>query len=235
MVETTPRYAIYFVPAVESNLYRFGASVLGYDCYSGADLALDGVDATRGIDWPALTEEPRRYGFHATLKAPFFLSPACEEAQLASAVQSFAGLGRAVASFDPEVRRIGEFVAVVPRVRNPELDELAHQCVTIFDAFRAPMTAQERSRRLASGLSQSQLQNLDRWGYPYLFEDFRFHMTLTGKVPAKAREAIVTQLAAGFSRVCGAQPVIVDRLALLKQDGETARFRVISQDVFGPR
>ena len=73
------------------------------------------------------------------------------------------------------------FTAIVPGRANPAVNALAADCTTIFDAFRAPMSPQERARRLASGLNQSQIENLDRWGYPYLFADFRFHMTLTGR------------------------------------------------------
>ena len=83
---------------------------------------------------------------------------------------------------------IGGFVAIVPATPSPGLDELAADCVTGFERFRLPMTAQERSRRLAAGLSQHQTANLERWGYPYVFEEFRFHMTLTdasGRIGAR--------------------------------------------------
>ncbi|HMJ45461.1 MAG TPA: phosphonate metabolism protein, partial [Pseudolabrys sp.] len=83
-----PRYAIYFVPGTDSELYRFGASVLGYDCYTGRDIALiDGADAS---SWSEFVREPRIYGFHATLKAPFYLAKGSNEADLERAVLDFA-------------------------------------------------------------------------------------------------------------------------------------------------
>ena len=35
MADQAPRYAVYFVPAADSDLYRFGSAVLQYDGYTG--------------------------------------------------------------------------------------------------------------------------------------------------------------------------------------------------------
>ena len=231
-VEPWTRYAIYFVPAAETELYRFGSSILGYDCYSGNDVPAPMEFEPEAALWRELTREPRRYGFHATLKAPFHLSPACTEAQLTSAFLSFAALGHAVGRVAPEVALISGFTAVVPRQPSDAVAALANKCTTMFDAFRAPMSARERARRVAADLSQSQIHNLERWGYPYLFRDFRFHMTLTGKLAQARAKAVLAQLRAGFGRACGEQELAIDRLALLKQEGERAPFRVICQIEF---
>lgn len=222
-----PRYAIYFVPGPDTELHRFGAAVLGYDCYSGTELAYPHDLGLDRAEWEALTQEPRRYGFHATLKAPFYLSPSCTEAQLAAAVENFVALGRVVPVIAPEVRLLAGFVAIVPREPSPAVDALAADCVTIFDAYRAPMSPQERARRAASRLSAAQLANLDRWGYPYLFGEFRFHMTLTGRLDAKRRDAVLEHMRAAFARRCGDDPIAIDRIALMRQDRADARFRVI--------
>src|ERR1700681_3275108 len=68
-----PRFAIYFVPAADTALYRFGAAVLGYDCYSGEAVARLRDVGVPQPEWAALTAEPRTCGFHASLKAPFRL------------------------------------------------------------------------------------------------------------------------------------------------------------------
>jgi Protein of unknown function (DUF1045) len=86
----------------------------------------------------------------------------------------------------------------VPRRPTPALAALASHCTTSFDVFRAPMTKKERVRRMASHLSPSQMQNLDRWGYPFVFEDFRFHMTLT--VPCPRQLAITLSPCSGGPR-----------------------------------
>jgi len=227
MTDSEPRYAVYFVPAAESKLYRFGSTVLQYDCYAGTAIFPPPEFRDQPDEWRKATEEPRRYGFHATLKAPFYLAPACSEDQLVSAFRSFAAIGRAVAAIEPVVAMLSGFAAIVPQQPSPTVDALAADCTRIFDAFRAPMTAQERARRLASGLNPNQIENLDRWGYPYLFADFRFHMTLTGRIEAERREATVSALRGAFQRVCDG-PIAVDRLALTRQDTPTAAFRVLS-------
>lgn len=226
-----PRYAIYFIPPPSSRLYRYGSAVLGYDCYTGNDVAFPDSFGGSAVDWNELTAAPRRYGFHATLKAPFFLAPSCTEQQLVNALQNFAGLGHALHSFVPALRELEDFIAVVPQQPEASLNALAASCTTLFDAYRAPMSPQERARRLASDLSQSQIQNLDRWGYPFVLSDFRFHMTLTGAVPQRRRKAVLEVLRDGLHHMKVESPIALDRLTLMKQDTAQAPFRVLDQPV----
>ena len=230
MIDQAPRYAVYFVPAASSDLYGFGSSILGYDCYTGEDLPFPDELAHDCDTWRQLTEEPRCYGFHATLKAPFRLTPSLTEAELVAAFRDFAAPARPIARFAPEVHLLGAFTAIVPRAPCAALVDLANRCTTAFDVFRAPMPAEERARRMTAGLSERQLRHLDRWGYPYVFDDFRFHMTLTGKVPAECRDAALAMLRKSFAARCGEKRVAVDRLGLFKQDDARGRFRVLCAD-----
>ncbi len=232
-MEAGPRFAIYFVPAADTPLYRFGAAVLGYDCYTGAALGAWRDAALDETEWAALTAEPRTYGFHATLKAPFRLGAEFDQADLLADLQTLANSITIIPTIEPRVELIGGFVAIVPATPSPRLDELAAHCVTGFERFRLPMTAQERSRRLAAGLSRHQIANLERWGYPYVFEEFRFHMTLTGRIGPDRRAAIQALLRDEFARACGDEPIRLDRLALVRQDDRDAAFRVIGQAELG--
>jgi Protein of unknown function (DUF1045) len=218
------RYAIYFIPSADGALYRLGSSLLGYDCYRGTDVAFP-----RGLpdDWTELTAAPRRYGFHGTLVAPFRLAPDHDEWDLVHAVASFVPAGD-IAAIEPVVHALGRFIAIVPRARNAVLDRLAAECVTTFDRFRAPLSAADRARR-EMDLSARERVNLERWGYPYVFEDFRFHMTLTGPVADDRRAGIVDLLAARLAQVHGSGVVPIDRIALLRQDGADQRFRVLHE------
>src|SRR5262245_44541671 len=175
-----PRYAIYFVPPPDSGFYRFGAGFLGYDCYSGADLGYTEKTGLRQAEWAALTRTPRTYGFHATLKAPFRLLPTLAETQLVAELEGFARSPRVIPEIAPTVQTLGQFIALVPTRAEASLDRLAADCVTAFDGYRRPVPPEERHKRLATGLSPRQVENLDRWGYPYVLDEFRFHMTLTG-------------------------------------------------------
>ena len=225
----SPRFAIYFVPAAASGLYRFGAAVLGYDCYSGEAVAHQRAGELSEADWAALTAEPRRYGFHATLKAPFRLRSEFTEDDLVAELRDLAAAITRFPRFEATVDLIAGFVAIVPQSPAAAVDRLAADCLTRFDRFRAPLTADEKARRTAAGLSAAQAAHLERWGYPYVLEEFRFHMTLTGHLAVDRRAAIHALLRQAFAQACGVRPIVLDRLTLVRQDQADAPFRVVAQ------
>jgi Protein of unknown function (DUF1045) len=232
-VPVNPRYAVYFVPAAESALYRFGASVLGYDCYTGSDVGFPIPLPTDQSAWREVTAEPRRYGFHATMKAPFHLAEGTEEAALIEAFHTFCRSTAVAAGFAPTVAVLEGFVAIVPAAPEPAVDRLAAACVTAFDRFRAPPGGQDRARRLAAGPSERQVGNLDRWGYPYVFDEFRLHLTLTGRLGVDRQASALSFLREGLAVAHGAGPVPIDRMALLRQDRRDSRFTIIRHAAIG--
>jgi len=219
-----PRYAIYYAPSSDSALHRFGSTMLGYDAADGADLPFpDGV----APDWHELTEDPRKYGFHATLKAPMALADGTDEAGLIDACAAFAGCARPIPVIEPVVDAISGFIAVIPARRSDELQQLAADCVTEFDRFRPPLTPEDRARRKPDRLTERQREYLDRWGYPYVMEEFRFHMTLTGRLGDERRGAVVAWLCERFAAL-ELKTIAIDRIALFKQDHAASRFRIIA-------
>jgi putative phosphonate metabolism protein len=221
-----PRYAIYYAPAPGSDLDRFGAQLLGYDAFTGVDLPFpDGV-LQRVPNWRDLTSDPRKYGFHATLKAPLALAPGQAEAGLLAACEAFAASPRRLPVIRPIVSSISGFIAVVPAEPSGELERLAADCTREFDSFRAPLTAEDRARRNPSRLTPRQCDHLDRWGYPYVMEDFRFHMTLTGRLDAERREPVLNMLRDRFTAI-GLTELAIDRLALFHQESAGSRFAII--------
>ena len=229
----TPRYAIYFVPAHLGDLDRFGAHLLGYDAFTGEELPFPDRLETTVPDWRQLTDDPRKYGFHATLKAPLKLAAGTTEAGLLEACESFAGETRPVPLIQPMVDSIGDFIAIVPSQRTAELEQLAADCVDHFDRFRAPLTPQDRARRNPDRLAPRQREHLDRWGYPHVMEDFRFHMTLTGRLPAERRKTILPMLRQRFAALRIAT-LAVDRIAVFRQDGADSRFRIVRDYALAP-
>jgi putative phosphonate metabolism protein len=223
-----PRYAIYYTAAPGSALDRFGASLLGYEADGGDELPFpDGVIQTIP-DWRDLTQDPRKYGFHATLKAPMALADGKAAAQLAAACELFADLVRPVPVIQPVVDSISGFIAVIPAEPSAELELLAADATKAFDSFRAPLSPEDRARRSPDKLTPRQRDYLDRWGYPYVFEEFRFHMTLTGRLPAERREPIVAMLRGRFAAT-GIGPLAIDAIALCRQENPNSRFRVIGR------
>ena len=229
--QLAPRYAIYFVPGRDTELYQFGASVLGYDCYTGHYKA--GIGGADSPSWKEVVHEPRVYGFHATLKAPFYLANGSNEADLKDAVREFAANHAAVTAGKLVVRELGTFVALVPDARSPHVNRLAQACVQELDGFRAPLRALERGRRLATDLTAGQIENLERWGYPYVAEDFRFHMTLTGPLALPERNQALRFLCDRFEQVRGVNPVTVDQIVVARQADAVAAFRVIQMATLG--
>jgi putative phosphonate metabolism protein len=224
----SPRYAIYYAPAPGGALDRFGAALLGYDAFTGEDLPFPEGVLRATPDWHGLTGDPRKYGFHATLKAPMSLAPGRTEAELVSACDAFAATPRAIPVITPVVDSISGFIAVIPAEPSAELIRLAADCVTEFDAFRAPLTEADRARRNPSQLTPRQSEYLDRWGYPYVMDDFRFHMTLTGRVGAERRETLVSMLRGHFAML-GLTSLAIDRIALFRQNNANSRFRIVRQ------
>jgi hypothetical protein len=141
-----PRYAIYFVPPADCALYRFGAGVLGYDCYTGERLRHPQDIALSASEWAQLTHEPRKYGFHATLKAPFRLLPPFTEMDLTAELERFAAIPRTLPAIEPAIRSLARFIAVVAAAPSMALDRLAADGVMAFDRFRRPLTSHERGQ-----------------------------------------------------------------------------------------
>lgn len=218
------RHALYIAPPALSDLWRFGAAVLGYDAETGAELPQlvpPGFDAQA---FRALTEDPRRYGFHATLKAPFRLAQGCSEEALLAALRDFCD-GRAAFRLPRlEVRAVGAdargdaFIALVEPEPTPALLDLERAVVTGFDAFRAPLSEAEIARRRPERLSPQARANLERWGYPGVLDCFRFHLTLTGRVPAADVRRLEAALAALHADHVPRPGLLVDQLALFVQE-----------------
>ncbi|SFM43850.1 putative phosphonate metabolism protein [Bradyrhizobium sp. Rc3b] len=223
-----PRYAIYFAAGSDSALSRFGAELLGYDAYSGNELAFP-ADALRvAPDWRDVSADPRKYGFHATLKAPMALVSGRTEAEMMAACAAFAGRPRPLPVIRPVVDSISGFIAVIPAEPVEALQQLAADCARDFDSFRAALSADDRARRKPEKLSERQRDYLDRWGYPYVMEEFRFHMTLTGRLDAERRGPILDMLRTRFAAL-GIETLAIDRIALFRQDDASARFHIVDE------
>ena len=221
------RYAIYFTPPSGDALLKVAANWLGRSAFSGEAVKVPAIRTLAAEDIAALTEEPRRYGFHATLKAPFRLDTAYNESDLLSALMYFASSSRPFMIPRLRVQGIGPFFALVPEEPVAELNQLANDGVVSFDRFRAPLRDSEIAKRRPERLSEAQRQNLDRWGYPYVFDEFRFHMTLTGSVEEKQRPHVERVLDDFFAPVLD-DAVEVANLALFVESEKGAPFEIHS-------
>jgi putative phosphonate metabolism protein len=220
-----PRYALYFAPRPSSDWGRFGARWLGRDPATGAGVEQPVIAGVSPAAFHALTDAPRAYGFHATLKAPFALREGASCKALAAALARFCRARRPIPLPPLEVQRLDDFIALVPVRREGRVNELAADCEREFEPFRAPLAPAELDRRRRAGLSPRQDRYLEAWGYPYVFAEFRFHLTLTGRVDAAPPDQLTSLVAAARAALPPA-PLALDAVALFEQPDPAAPFRL---------
>lgn len=221
------RFAIYALP--EGGFYRKGAEWLGWDSVAGRACAHPDLPALPQTP-ERITATPRKYGLHGTLKPPFRLADGYGPRDMEAACAALAARMAPVTLPALVIRRLGGFIAAVPTEETPDLRHLADECVRDLDVLRAPADAAELSRRRKAGLSARQEELLAQWGYPYVMEEFRFHITLTGHLPHGEVEAVTEALKAHFAPVLP-KPFVIGDIALL---GEyEGRFHLIHRYALG--
>jgi putative phosphonate metabolism protein len=229
------RYAVYFSPAPHTRWWAFGCAWLGYDAEACRAVPQPAIPDLPGDVFAAVTGVPWRYGFHATLKAPMRLADGVEEADFLAAVARLAAGWKAFTLPPLRVERLGSFLACTTAARDPRVHALADECVRELDAFRAPADAEEIARREAAGLGDAQRALLARWGYPYVLDEYRFHMTLTGPLDRVLPqvEIAVTEAATEAVAALADEPLVCDALCVYTQVARGAPFRLRSRQAFG--
>ncbi|KAF0968273.1 MULTISPECIES: DUF1045 domain-containing protein [Gordonia] len=175
----------------------------------------------------AITVAARSYGFHGTLKPPFRLAAGRSLDELACAVADLAARTPAVSIPRLRLGRLESFFALVPGVDDQPLRSVADAVVTGLDTFRAPLTDEDRARRNPDALTPRQRELLERWGYPYVLDEFRFHLTLTDRIPDDRRSEVGGVLQSWFADVLG-HDIPLDVLTVLIQETPGAPFRLHS-------
>ncbi len=231
------RYALYLTPPLDSDLWRFGAEVIGRDAATGLDVEGFAPEGETPESWRTLTHEPRRYGFHATVIAPFRLRADLDVIDLYDAVAAFARANQPFDAGPLQVGRIGAsdgraFVALRPEGRAPHLHAFEERAVRKLDPLRAPLTDAERGKREAARLTPLQRYYLDVWGYPYVLNEFRTHFTLTNALvdPAPAEKALRWD----FQMRVASPALRIERLALFGERRQDGLFEIVREFPLGP-
>ena len=188
------RVGIYYAPAADDPLARAGAAWLGRDAEANTTIAQPVLD-----DIAAVTADARGYGFHATLKPPMRLAEGQGWADMLNGAEALAGR---IAPFDLPALAVAEvhgFLALRETAPCPALQALADQCVAELDYLRAPASVEEIARRRKSPLTAVQDALLLRWGYPYVFGAWFFHMTLTRRLSTAEKDYWQPQAEAFFA------------------------------------
>jgi putative phosphonate metabolism protein len=226
------RYAVYYAAPPDSPLERFGTTWLGRHHRTGAMLEQPAVPGIQPERLRALTASPRRYGFHGTLKAPFRLAAGRTAEELHAAASAFAAARPAFTLPPLVIADLQGFLAFVPAEPAAPLDDLAAACVRAFEPFRAPSTVEEIARRPLHRLSERQRRQLEAFGYPYVFADFGFHMTLTERL-ADADKAILLPHLQRLGRPLEAEPFTLDAIAVYEEPTPGAAFAMTGRFPLG--
>lgn len=181
-MQAEPRVAVYYATLPHDPLTEAAAAWLGRDPEGNAPVPQPDV---AGL--PEVTAEPRQYGFHATLKPPMRLARRRTWPDL---LRATAALAARIPPFDLPPLAVAElhgFLALRETVPCPALQTLADACVEQLDWLRAPLSEAELTRRRKGKLTPEHDALLVRWGYPYVFGAWFFHMTLTRRLTAAER------------------------------------------------
>jgi putative phosphonate metabolism protein len=223
------RYAVYFAPRADSAWWRAGSRWLGRCASRLEPLPQAPLPGVPTPELHRLTQAPRRYGWHATLKAPFALAPGVDAEQLR------AGLRGLCEDFEPftmptlKVAMLDDFLALVPEPGSRAIEDIAAACVTRVHALAAPLAPAEIERRRAAGLTQEEDALLLRWGYPFVLERFRFHLSLTGTLRDAAPSIVQAIEDAARERFAGLPACRFDTLSLFAEPRSGADFVLLEQ------
>ncbi|HYD78986.1 MAG TPA: DUF1045 domain-containing protein [Paucimonas sp.] len=235
------RYALYFAPRSDSPWWKAGCLWLGRDPISGAELQQPEVPGLPRLLLAKLTSDARRYGFHATLKAPFRLQSGFTEAHLLAMAEAFCAAQRPLYVPDVEIGMVGRSAPVLALRAAGDtrpIDDLAQRCVHYFDLLRAAPTADEQRKYRARGLNAREEELLQRWGYPYTEECFRFHLSLSDSLAELGAEPIAALQAAAkehFAHAHATEPLGIDGLTIFREVERGAPFQAWKSFSFNAR
>lgn len=220
------RYAIFYVPEQGSLFNLAGSSWLGRDAYDGGTFAQPNVGELKPWQVAERTLNARRYGFHATLKAPAPLADHVTETDYVSAVAEFCKITPAVVLPNVEVRAFSSIFAIVPEARFAPLNELEKNIVMHFEPWRGGLNSEAMENRRLGKLTERQITNLERWGYAHCLDEFKFHMTLSDRIPEAEQPAFVAAMIKHFAEFDNAT-LSIDRLGIFVEVEPGAPFRIL--------
>jgi hypothetical protein len=180
------RVALYYAPLETDPLTGLSSAWLGRDPSTNAP-----VQQPKITNIAEITAEPRGYGFHATLKPPMRLTDGIGWTAFMAAVRSTAA---GIEPFDLPPLGVSDlrgFLALREMEPSTNLQALADACVEQLDPFRHPLSAEELTKRRKAKLSAEHDAMLVRWGYPYVFGSWVFHMTLTRRLSDTEKSVIM--------------------------------------------
>lgn len=197
------RYGVFYTPI--GAFAMAGAQWLGWDLQTAQPVGEPDL---------SIVKRPQKYGFHGTIKPPFRLADDRAQSDLQNTFAALCSGLKSVSLATLSPTTIGNFVALVPTGEVDALATLAGRVVSELDPYRAPATDTEIARRRKSKLTAAQDAHLLKWGYPYVFDQFKFHMTLSGHLTQEQQNAVQGHAKSVFTPVIPF-PFVIDALSLV--------------------
>jgi hypothetical protein len=229
------RHAAYFAPALNSQAWDLGSQWLGRCARNSTPLDPPRFKNISSELFDNLTSTPRLYGWHATLKAPFELNKNSSLEELRTAFKQLAHNTEEAFHLPLKLLEFGDFLALVPSQPSPELQKFAAQCVQELHSFALPLSESELQRRTGAGLTARQKELLKEWGYPFVMDQFQFHLTLSGSlkhVDHQVKEDLKTAAQSWFAPLLE-NGLFVDSVSWFTQDQKNGNFRWVERFEFG--
>jgi putative phosphonate metabolism protein len=217
------RIALYYAPGTDDPLHQRASTWLGRDATSGAEIP---QPAIAGVDIAEVTADARGYGFHATLKPPFRVQGDIQAAL--QAAQDFAARTAAFTLPPLQITDLDGFLALREAEPCPPLQALADGAVTALDPHRAPATEAEIARRKPEKLSPRKREYLEAWGYPYVFAEWRFHMTLTRRLTPAEKAIILPAVTDALGDAPAISRTVTD-ICIFAQAAQGAPFTILER------
>jgi hypothetical protein len=173
-----------------------------------------------------LTADPRRYGWHATLKAPFKLAPGQDVDSLLACMSLLASGLKAFTLPRLEVSTLGGFLALRPQGETSAINAVASACVKQLHHLAMPLSEPELARRRQSHLTPAQDRLLVAWGYPWVMEHFQFHLSLTGPLDGLTPEQHTAIVGAAHAHFQHLPPCRFEHLSLFVEPTAGADFEL---------
>lgn len=228
------RVAIYYAPDTLSSAWHTGSRWLGCNAATGQLLTQPAVDGIAKEVLTELTSHPRRYGWHATLKAPFQLAPGHTLSTLCTGLQRFCQGRQPFDLTAWDLSTLDGFLSLRPQHSPPGLAQLAADCVRQLHCFAAPLSQTALARRRLAPLSLEEDALLLAWGYPYVLQHFQFHFSLTGPLNWLPEDLLPLLIRAAKSHFYEMPAERVDRLSVFIEPRQGDNFQLLEQIRFTP-
>jgi hypothetical protein len=180
-------------------------------------------------DYPVHPTRASIYGFHATLVAPF---PSLVRLETLIEVLNSVALRTKTIEVGPLELSLLEpgFPALIPKNQSSAINDLESTLVRVFSQFRPPLTKEELARR--EPLTARQRTLAKKWGYPYVLDQFRYHLTLGDNLadpdeePSRNKQNFLDYLNSLFNEKMLSE-FVLDSLCLCRQGSVDSPFKVI--------